>query len=409
MNNHPQQPLLTTDEALNFMLERAKVNVDIVAASLDGCLNQVLASDIYANINVPGFDNSAMDGYAIALKPEQINTPTKLNFKITDRIPAGTIGNTLAPGCAAQIFTGAPIPQGANTVVMQERCKLSADGKSIETYHPLSTQENINPMGNDIEKNAVILSAGKQLQPEDIAIAASVGVAQLPLFKKIKVGVFFTGDELLEPDSVLSEGKIFNSNRYALVALLHKLGCEVINLGNVKDDLKTTCQALEILKTDCDLIMTTGGVSVGEEDYVKPAVEKLGNLSLWRIKMKPGKPLAFGNVGKAAFIGLPGNPVSVMVTFFIFAQPFIKKMQGIQQHKNQTIPVQSNFDWPKPKARREFVRVQLDYSTTPASANLYPKQDSNVLSSMVWGDGLLEMPENTAFAKGEIFNYYSLL
>ena len=331
MNNHPQQPLLTTDEALNFMLERAKVNVDIVAASLDGCLNQVLASDIYANINVPGFDNSAMDGYAIALKPEQINTSTKLNFKITDRIPAGTIGNTLAPGCAAQIFTGAPIPQGANTVVMQERCKLSADGKSIETYHPLSTQENINPMGNDIKKNAVILSAGKQLQPEDIAIAASVGVAQLPLFKKIKVGVFFTGDELLEPDSVLSEGKIFNSNRYALVALLHKLGCEVINLGNVKDDLKTTCQALETLKTDCDLIMTTGGVSVGEEDYVKPAVEKLGNLSLWRIKMKPGKPLAFGNVGKAAFIGLPGNPVSVMVTFFIFAQPFIKKMQGIQQ------------------------------------------------------------------------------
>ncbi|HAQ69133.1 MAG TPA: molybdopterin molybdenumtransferase MoeA, partial [Gammaproteobacteria bacterium] len=228
------------------------------------------------------------------------------------------------------------------------------------------------------------------------------------VFKKLKVGVFFTGDELVEPGNALNRGEIYNSNRYALVALLRQLNCEVINLGNIKDSLDSTCKALEILASDCDLIMTTGGVSVGEEDHVKPAVEKLGKLSLWRIKMKPGKPLAFGHVGKAAFIGLPGNPVSAMVTFFLFARPFIKKMQGVSNHKNQTTQVQTNFDWRRPRPRREFVRVKLDHSTIPASANLYPKQGSDVLSSVVWADGLVEIPENSTFSQGEVLNYYSL-
>jgi molybdopterin molybdotransferase len=396
------------DEALDFLLNAVVINTNTHLVSLDNSLYQVLAQDVCSAINVPDFDNSAMDGYAINLKEDQVNTPGGVSFEVTDRIPAGSTGNTLAPGCAARIFTGAPIPQGANTVIMQEECEASEDCNRIEIWRPLSLDENIRPMGNDIQANDVILRAGLQLKPQDVALAASVGVAELEVFIKLKVGVFFTGDELVEPGNALNSGEIYNSNRYALVALLRQLNCEVINLGTIKDSLDSTCKALEILASDCDLIMTTGGVSVGEEDHVKPAVEKLGKLSLWRIKMKPGKPLAFGHVGKAAFIGLPGNPVSAMVTFFLFARPFIKKMQGVSNHKNQTTQVQTNFDWRRPRPRREFVRVKLDHSTVPASASLYPKQGSDVLSSVVWADGLVEIPENSTFSQGEVLNYYSL-
>ncbi|CAC9994697.1 Molybdopterin molybdenumtransferase (EC 2.10.1.1) [uncultured Gammaproteobacteria bacterium] len=402
------QPLLTMSEALEFLLNASIVNTNTCSVSLDDALRKILADDIYAKINVPEFDNSAMDGYAIALKPEQISTPGILNFKITDRIQAGSTGSTLAPGCAARIFTGAPIPQGANTVIMQEVCEVSKDGCSIETWQPLSLNENIRPLGNDISSGDVILKKGRQLKAQDIALTASIGVKELRVFKQLKVGLFFTGDELIEPGETLKNGEIFNSNRYALVALLTQLNCNIVNLGNIKDDFNATLNALDTLADDCDLIITTGGVSVGEEDHVKPAVEKLGKLSLWRIKVKPGKPLAFGHIGKSAFIGLPGNPVSAIVTFFLFAQPFIKKMQGMSNYKNQPIQVQTNFDWLKPKPRREFVRVRLDHTTMPASASLYPKQGSDVLSSIVWADGLLEIPEDTTFSQGKVLNYYSL-
>jgi molybdopterin molybdotransferase len=395
-------------EALEFLLNASIVNTNTCSVSLDDALQKILADDIYANINVPEFDNSAMDGYAIALKPEQISTPGILNFKITDRIQAGSTGSTLAPGCAARIFTGAPIPQGANTVIMQEVCEVSKDGCSIETWQPLSLNENIRPLGNDISSGDVILKKGRQLKAQDIALTASIGVKELRVFKQLKVGLFFTGDELIEPGETLKNGEIFNSNRYALVALLTQLNCNIVNLGNIKDDFNATLNALDTLADDCDLIITTGGVSVGEEDHVKPAVEKLGKLSLWRIKVKPGKPLAFGHIGKSAFIGLPGNPVSAIVTFFLFAQPFIKKMQGMSNYKNQPIQVQTNFDWLKPKPRREFVRVRLDHTTMPVSASLYPKQGSDVLSSIVWADGLLEIPEDTTFSQGKVLNYYSL-
>jgi molybdopterin molybdotransferase len=402
------QPLLTMSEALEFLLNASILNTNTCSVSLDDALRKILADDICANINVPEFDNSAMDGYAIALKPEQISTPGILNFKITDRIQAGSTGSTLAPGCAARIFTGAPIPQGANTVIMQEVCEVSKDGCSIETWQPLSLNENIRPLGNDISSGDVILKKGRQLKAQDIALTASIGVKELRVFKQLKVGLFFTGDELIEPGETLKNGEIFNSNRYALVALLTQLNCNIVNLGNIKDDFNATLNALDTLADDCDLIITTGGVSVGEEDHVKPAVEKLGKLSLWRIKVKPGKPLAFGHIGKSAFIGLPGNPVSAMVTFFLFAQPFIKKMQGMSNYKNQPIQVQTNFDWLKPKPRREFVRVRLDHTTMPVSASLYPKQGSDVLSSIVWADGLLEIPEDTTFSQGKVLNYYSL-
>ena len=399
--------LMSADDALSFLIDSASVTAMTEAVSLDGSLGRILASDIHSTINVPGFDNSAMDGYTIALNDTQV-AQENLSFDVVDRIAAGSTGNDLKIGNAARIFTGAPIPNGANTVVMQEECTLSKDKSQITVKRAINLNENIRPTGNDILKDNVILSSGRQIKPQDISLAASVGVGELVVFKKIKVGVFFTGDELVEPGNPLTPGKIYNSNRYALVALLKQVGCDVINLGNIEDKLDATCEALEALESQCDLIMTTGGVSVGEEDHVKPAVEKLGELNLWKIRMKPGKPLAYGKVKQTPFIGLPGNPVSSFVTFCIFSLPFIKKMQGNSNYESKILKVKTNFDCKRAKPRREYARVRIDHSTETPLANLFPKQGSDVMSSVVWADGIIEIPENTTFETGTILNYYSM-
>ena len=399
--------LMSADDALSFIIDSASVTAMTEAVSLDDSLGRILASDIHSTINVPGFDNSAMDGYTIALNDSQV-AQENLSFDVVDRIAAGSTGNDLKIGNAARIFTGAPIPNGANTVVMQEECTLSEDKSQITVKRAINLNENIRPTGNDILKDNVILSSGRQIKPQDISLAASVGVGELVVFKKIKVGVFFTGDELVEPGNPLTPGKIYNSNRYALVALLKQVGCDVINLGNIEDKLDATCEALEALESQCDLIMTTGGVSVGEEDHVKPAVEKLGELNLWKIRMKPGKPLAYGKVKQTPFIGLPGNPVSSFVTFCIFSLPFIKKMQGNSNYESKILKVKTNFDCKRAKPRREYARVRIDHSTETPLANLFPKQGSDVMSSVVWADGIIEIPENTTFETGTILNYYSM-
>ena len=399
--------LMSADDALSFLIDSAAVTRMTEAVSLDDSLGRVLARDIRSAINVPGFDNSAMDGYTIALNDNQV-AQENLSFNVVDRIAAGSTGNDLKMGSAARIFTGAPIPNGANTVIMQEECALSMDKSHITVKRAINLNENIRPTGNDILIDNVILSTGRQIKPQDISLAASVGIGDLVVFKKIKVGVFFTGDELVEPGKPLTPGKIYNSNRYALVALLKQVGCDVINLGNIKDKLDATCDALETLESQCDLIMTTGGVSVGEEDHVKPAVEKLGELNLWKIRMKPGKPLAYGKVKETPFIGLPGNPVSSFVTFCIFSLPFIKKMQGNSHYESKIIKVKTNFDCKRAKPRREYARVRLDHSSETPLANLFPKQGSDVMSSVVWADGIIEIPENTTFDAGTILNYYSM-
>jgi len=399
--------LLSADEALEFLLDASTAPEKKESVSLDNSLSRILASDIHSTINVPGFDNSAMDGYAIALNDNQL-LQKNLSFDIVDRIPAGSTGNELSKGYAARIFTGAPIPKGANTVIMQEECEVSEDGTQITITRAIKLNENIRPIGNDILEDDVILCSGKQIQPQDISLASSVGVAELTVYKKIKVGVFFTGDELVEPGIPLSSGKIYNSNRYALVALLGQVGCEVINLGNIEDKFSATCDALEALESQCDLIMTTGGVSVGEEDHVKPAVESLGEINLWKIRMKPGKPLAYGKVKQTPFIGLPGNPVSSFVTFCIFSLPFIKKMQGNNNYQSKIIKVKANFECKRAKPRREYARARIDHSESTPVANLYPKQGSDVMSSIVWADGLVEIPENKTVELGELLNYYPL-
>ncbi len=328
--------LMSADDALAFLIDSAVVLSETEISTLDNSIGRILAKDIRSKINVPGFDNSAMDGYTIALDENNL-TETNQTFNVVDRIVAGSTGNELKKGNAARIFTGAPIPPGANTVIMQEECQLSEDGSNITITRAIKLNENIRPTGNDILQKDVILSAGKKIEPEDISLAAAVGIGEREVFKKLKVCVFFTGDELVEPGNSLTPGKIYNSNRYALVALLNKAGCDVINLGNINDNLDSTCDALDKLSSDCDLIMTTGGVSVGEEDHVKPAVEKLGSINLWKIKIKPGKPLAYGQVKNIPFIGLPGNPVSSFVTYCIFALPFIKKMQGNSHFETEVI------------------------------------------------------------------------
>ena len=401
------QSLMSADEALEFLLDACVTTEKKESVSLDNSLGRILASDIHSAINVPGFDNSAMDGYAIALSDDQL-LQKNLSFDIVDRIPAGSTGNELNRGCAARIFTGAPIPKGANTVIMQEECEVSEDGSKITIARAIKLNENIRPTGNDILENDVILSSGKQIQPQDISLASSVGVGELIVYKKIKVGVFFTGDELVEPGNPLSSGQIYNSNRYALVALLRQVGCEVINLGNIEDKFSATCDALEALESQCDLIMTTGGVSVGEEDHVKPAVESLGEIGLWKIRMKPGKPLAYGKVKQTPFIGLPGNPVSSFVTFCIFSLPFIKKMQGNNDYQSRIIKVKTNFECKRAKPRREYARARIDHSESTPVANLYPKQGSDVMSSIVWADGLVEIPENKTVELGELLNFYPL-
>ena len=399
--------LMSADDALAFLIDSAVVLSETEISTLDNSIGRILAKDIRSKINVPGFDNSAMDGYTIALDENNLGEINQ-TFNVVDRIAAGSTGNELKKGNAARIFTGAPIPPGANTVIMQEECQLSEDGSKITITRAIKLNENIRPTGNDILQKDVILSAGKKIEPEDISLAASVGIGELEVFKKLKVGVFFTGDELVEPGNSLTPGKIYNSNRYALVALLNKAGCDVINLGNIKDNFDSTCDALENLSRECDLIMTTGGVSVGEEDHVKPAVEKLGSINLWKIKMKPGKPLAYGQVKNIPFIGLPGNPVSSFVTYCIFALPFIKKMQGNSHFETKVIKVKSNFDCKRAKPRREYARVRIDYSSEIPLAKLYPKQGSDVMSSVVWADGFIEIPENTTFDSGTILNYYPL-
>ena len=399
--------LMSADDALEFLIDSALVSEHTEITSLDDSVGRILSEDIHSKINVPGFDNSAMDGYTIALDEKKLDSINQ-TFSVVDRIAAGSTGKELKKGNAARIFTGAPIPKGANTVIMQEECQASEDGSEITISRSIELNENIRPTGNDILKNDVVLKTGKKIEPEDISLAASVGIGELQVFKRLKVGVFFTGDELVEPGNSLKVGKIYNSNRYALVALLKNAGCEVINLGNIKDNFDSTCGALEKLSNDCDLIMTTGGVSVGEEDHVKPAVEKLGSLSLWKIKMKPGKPLAYGQVKNIPFIGLPGNPVSSFVTYCIFALPFIKKIQGNSNFKNKPIKVKTNFDCKRAKPRREYARVKIDYSSEIPIASLYPKQGSDVMSSVVWADGIIEIPENTVFDTGTILDYYPL-
>ena len=371
------------------------------AVSLTDGLGRTIATNITSPINVPGFDNSAMDGYALHIVDFD-KIPDR--FPVTQRIAAGQTGKPLGPNEAARIFTGAPVPQGANVVVPQEHTQAVDD--HIQLTQQIVPSQHIRRRGEDIEAGAVIIAAGTRLTPADLALAASVGVSTLEVHAKLKVAILFTGDELTEPGQPLAPGAIYNSNRYAIRALLEKLGCHVTDLGIVRDAAQATRDALQRASNLADVIVTCGGVSVGEEDHVKAAVQALGQLNLWQIAMKPGKPLAYGKVGEADFIGLPGNPVSAFVTFVLMARPFLLKRMGVANLDTASIPAIAGFEWPKPDRRREFLRAGFDRNEQGASVlKIWPNQGSGVMSSVAWADGLVDVPPNTVIKKGDTVQY----
>jgi len=392
--------MLSVEQAIAALLKHVQPLKEIEHVMLAHAHNRVLASGITSPIDVPGFDNSAMDGYAVHTR--DVGLATQDGLAITQRIPAGTMGDKVEPGCCARIFTGAPIPEGANAVVIQEVCRIENERLFFDQV--MGEQENIRPRGNDIATGNTILEPGTVLRAAQLGLAASVGVDKVDVFRELRVAIFSTGDELIEPGQPLAPGQIYNSNRYQMRALLEAQGCTVVDLGTVPDSFDATQKALTEGAEQADLVMTSGGVSVGEEDYVKAALESVGELTMWRIRMKPGKPLAFGRIGEVPFIGLPGNPVSVFVTFLLFARPYIQAQQGQSTSEPCSYPVQADFSYCA-KQRREYVRVRLRHDADKLIAESFARQGSDVMRSVAWSDGLVEVTENSSVVPGDTVRF----
>ncbi len=389
---------LTKQEAIDFLLSRVEPIAATETIPLEAGLERVLASALMSQIDVPGWDNSAMDGYA---SRHADLTEHGGNLTVAQRIPAGTTGTPLAPGTAARIFTGAPVPDGTDTVVIQEICERTGDQVQI----PLDchTDANIRRVGEDIRTGAEVIGVGTRLAPQHLGLAASVGIAELVVYRRLRVAILASGDELVPPGQPLGPGQIYNSNRFVLRGLLESLGCEVVDLGIVADTLEATMAALSQGADSADLIVASGGVSVGEEDHLKPAVERLGSLDLWSIAMRPGKPVAFGRIGDTPFFGSPGNPVSLFVSFCLFARPLVLRMQGVAGDLSpRTLKVRAAFDWTKPDKRTEFHRARLQSGEDGApELAVYPSRSSAVLSSVAWADGLVEIASGQVIQPGD--------
>ena len=395
--------LLSLDEALLRLVAAAAPHriTQQEAASTFDALGRVLAADVKSTLDVPPADNTSMDGYA--LRAADVPVPGTV-LAVSQRIPAGVVGAPLQPGTAARIFTGGQVPPGADAVVMQEQCEArpGAGLGQVRVDTVPTPGQWIRRAGEDVRRGATVLTAGTRLTPQALGMAASVGAAALPVLRRPKVAVFSTGDELAMPGEPLKPGAIYNSNRYTLRALLQAAGCEVQDLGIVPDQLDATRAALRRAAAGSDLILTSGGVSVGEEDHLKPAVNAEGALDLWQIAMKPGKPLAFGHVGDALFMGLPGNPVSSFVTFLLAVAPVLRALQGMQAAGPAALSLRADFDWPKPDRRREFLRARLN---TAGGLELFDNQSSGVLSSTVWADGLADIPAGQVVQRGDAVRF----
>lgn len=390
-------------QALERILSSCEPILDTVEKPLSEVLGFTLAEDITSTLSVPGNDNSAMDGFAINCE-ESLDS----SLKIDQRISAGMVPAPLLKGAVARIFTGAMIPQGANAVVAQEVCDYS--DSHVTFSQPVKKGQNIRRAGQDISEGDVILKKGSILSPQNIGLIASVGLNEIKCFRKLRVGVFSTGDELLEVGESWSEGKIFNSNRFTIMMTLSELGFDPIDLGKVRDDFEETKNVLRNAASRCDCIVSSGGVSVGDEDHVKSAVETLGSLDLWRLAIKPGKPLAFGHVDKVPFFGLPGNPVAVFVTLLLVMKPYLLKKQGrpLSPTIHRSFKVPSGFGLKANKTRTEYLRVRCDSKESgELILTRYENQSSGVLSSVVWADGLAEIPLNTEVLEGDNLKFFS--
>ncbi len=423
--------MLATADALATLLSAASPVIGTEFIPTLEASGRVLAADVVSPLDVPPMNTSSMDGYAI--HAADVTTHGNRRLPVSQRIPAGHAPEPLKSGTAARIFTGATVPPGADAVVMQEQTE--ADGDEVTILHSPRPGEWITAQGADIQSGSVILPAGTRLTPQALGLAASVGCAELEVRRRVRVAVFFTGDELTMPGEPLKPGAIYNSNRFTLRGLLEKLGCEVSDFGIVADRLDATRDLLREAAHAHDLILTCGGVSVGEEDHVKPAVEAEGRLAMWQIAMKPGKPLAFGAVrrgvgsGEASaeasanhasdpkhaaasvavpssaetfFIGLPGNPVSSFVTFLLFVRPFILRLAGVQAVAPRALSLRADFTQNKADRRNEFLRARIN---SAGGLELFPNQSSAVLTSTVWGDGLIDNPPNHAISAGETVRF----
>ncbi|MBL8303477.1 MAG: molybdopterin molybdotransferase MoeA [Ideonella sp.] len=415
----PQRPtLLSLDEVLQRLLavarDHALTEVEKVD-TFDG-LGRVLARGVVSALDVPPADNTSMDGYA--MRAADVPAAGTV-LPVHQRLPAGVVGQPLPPGTAARIFTGAQVPPGADAVVMQEQCSAlpAADGNGLGSVRIDTVPQPgqwVRRRGEDVLHGAEVLAAGTRLTPQAMGLAASVGASRLTVRRRPRVALFSTGDELVMPGEPLKPGAIYNSNRYTLLGLLRAAGCEVADLGIVPDRLDATREALRRATADNDLILTSGGVSVGEEDHIKPAVKAEGWLEAWQVSMKPGKPLAFGAIrreggdapaGEALFMGLPGNPVSSFVTFLLTVAPVLRALQGCDAALPAAWPARADFDWPRPDKRREFLRARF---TADGSVALFPNQSSGVLTSAVWADVLIDLPGGQVVQRGEFVRVWPL-
>ncbi len=396
------------DDALAELLGHASAGLGNEQVSTFDADGRVLAQDVVSALHVPPQDNSSMDGYA--LRCGEVAEPGVV-LPMSQRIAAGANGNALAVGSVARIFTGAPIPPGADAVVMQEDCealKGPTEWGDVRVNVVPKPGQWIRRAGEDVKKGAVVLASGERMTPASLGLAASIGMASLAVVRKPKVALFSTGDELVMPGDVapqdMKPGAIYNSNRFFLRSLLLRLGCEVTDFGIVPDRLDATLDALKKASQRHDLILTSGGVSVGEEDHIKPAVQALGELNLWQIAIKPGKPFAYGRIGSAHFMGLPGNPVSSFVTFLVLVRPFLLRLQGVPDVASKSIAANAHFTWPKADKRREFLRVRRNAA---GGLDLFPNQSSGVLTSAVWGDGVVDNPPGQTITHGDVVQFIS--
>ncbi len=413
------RPLLSLDEALALLVAGSApyAITQTETVSTFDALGRVLAADVLSGLNVPPEDNTSMDGYV--LRAADVPVAGTL-LPVTQRIPAGHVGQALQPGTAARIFTGGQVPAGGDAVVMQEQCEAVAAASeqgglgSVRVNTVPTAGQWIRRRGEDVQQGAAVLQRGQRLTPQALGLAASVGAATLTVLRRPRVALFSTGDELQNPGEVLRPGSIYNSNRYTLRALAQAGGCEVIDLGIVGDTLDATRAALREAAAVSDLIVTCGGVSVGEEDHLKPAARAEGELDDWQIAMKPGKPLAFGRIrrngdgkdgGAALLVGLPGNPVSAFITFLLAVVPVLRVIQGMNSTATASLSMRADFDWPRPDRRREFLRVQLN---AEGGLSLFANQSSGVLTSVVWADGLVDNPGSQAIARGDTVRFLPL-
>ena len=396
--------LMALDDALADLLAHAQALAGTETVSTFDADGRVLALDCVSELQVPPQDNSAMDGYAVRsaeIADEGVVMP------VSQRIPAGSAPTPLEPGSAARIFTGAQVPAGADAIVMQEDAAAAGE-RTVRIKVVPAPGQWIRRAGEDVKRGATVLARGQRLGPADVGLAANIGMDRLQVARRPRVALFSTGDELVMPGAVppreMKPGTIYNSNRFFLRALLLRLGCELTDLGVVPDRRDATVDALRTASQDHDLILTSGGVSVGEEDHIKPAVEALGRLALWQIAMKPGKPFAYGQVGQAHFIGLPGNPVSSFVTFLLLVRPFVLKLQGATALAPHGVAMAAHFDW-RGDRRREFLRVRRNGD---GGLDLFPNQSSGVLTSASWADGLVDNPAGRTIAVGDTVRFLPL-